>query len=223
EYAGRRDHRARTPSAGRVNLPLTDSAPTDYAAWLASVMDPFTRAISVFRRRNIASMKRALIALFGVATVLAACGGNTSATTPSAGGTAVPTPPAASLTGAGATFPQPFYAAAFFAYNKRFSQVTVNYQSVGSGAGIQQLTKKTVDFGASDVPMSSTELAAAGGADNVVQIATTLGTESLAYNLSGVSNGQLKLTPDTIAGIFLGKIKKWNDPALAGDNSGVSL
>ena len=186
-------------------------------------MDPFTYAISVFRRRNIASMKRALIALFGVATALAACGGNTGATNPSTGGTSIPTPPAASLTGAGATFPQPFYAAAFFAYNKRFSKVTVNYQAVGSGAGIQQLTKKTVDFGASDVPLKSSEADAMGGSDKVVQLAGTLGTESLAYNLQGVSDGQLKLTPETIAGIFLGKVKKWNDPALKPDNSGLSL
>ena len=169
-------------------------------------------------------MKSVLVALSaGAALLLTACGGSPTGTNPSTGGAGVPTPPAASLTGAGATFPAPFYSAAFYAYNQKFSQVTVNYQSVGSGAGIQQLTKKTVDFGASDVPMSSTELAAAGGADNVVQIATTLGTESLAYNLSGVSNGQVRLTPDTIAGIFLGKIKKWNDPALAADNSGVSL
>src|SRR5256886_11523454 len=185
-------------------------------------MDPLSRAIFVFRRRKLASIKRALIALFGVAMVLAACGGNTGATNPSTGGAKVPTPPAASLTGAGATFPQPFYAAAFFAYNKKFSQVTVNYQAVGSGAGIQQLTKKTVDFGASDVPIKSSEAGAMGGSDKVVQLAGTLGTESLAYNLQGVSDGQLKLTPDTIAGIFLGKIKKWNDRALTADNSGVS-
>src|SRR5437870_2512282 len=169
-------------------------------------------------------MKSVLVALSaGAALLLTACGGSPTGTNPSTGGAGVPTPPAASLTGAGATFPAPFYSAAFYAYNQKFSQVTVNYQSVGSGAGIQQLTKKTVDFGASDVPMSSTELAAAGGADNVVQIATTLGTESLAYNLSGVSNGQVRLTPKTIAGIFLGTIKNWNDPALAADNSGVSL
>lgn len=170
-------------------------------------------------------MKRALIALPGVAVLLAACGGNsTTATNPSTGGAAtVLTPPAAALTGAGATFPAPFYTAAFFAYNQKFSQVTVNYQAIGSGAGIQQLTKKTVDFGASDVPLKASEAAAMGGSDKVVQIAGTLGTESLAYNLQGVSNGQLKLTPDTIAGIFLGTIKNWNDPALAADNSGVSL
>ena len=168
-------------------------------------------------------MRGPLAALAGGVLFMAACGGTTSGTNPSTGGPGVPTPPAASLTGAGATFPAPFYSAAFYAYNQKFSQVTVNYQSVGSGAGIQQLTKKTVDFGASDVPMSATELTAAGGADSVVQIATTLGTVSLAYDLQGVSNGQLKLTPDTIAGIFLGKIKKWSDGALAADNSGVSL
>src|SRR5256886_9668819 len=168
-------------------------------------------------------MKSVLVASAGAALLLTACGGSPTGTNPSTGGAGVPTPPAASLTGAGATFPAPFYAAAFYAYNQKFSQVTVNYQSVGSGAGIQQLTKKTVDFGASDVPVSATELTAAGGADSVVQIATTLGTVSLAYDLEGVSNGQIKLTPDSIAAIFLGKIKKWSDGALAADNSGVSL
>src|SRR5437588_852792 len=164
----------------------------------------------VFGRRNFASMKRALIALFGVAMVLAACGGNTGATNPSTGGAKVPTPPAASLTGAGATFPQPFYAAAFFAYNKKFSQVTVNYQAVGSGAGIQQLTKKTVDFGASDVPLKSSEADAMGGSDKVVQLAGTLGTESLAYNLQGVSDGQLKLTPGAIGYVELAYVLQTN-------------
>ena len=168
-------------------------------------------------------MKRFFVALCAAAALsLAACGGSSTATNPSTGAGSL-TPPAASLTGAGATFPAPFYSAAFYGYNQKFSQVTVNYQSVGSGAGIQQLTAKTVDFGASDVPMSSKELDAAGGPDKVVQIASTLGTEGLAYNLQGVATGQLKLTPDTIAGIFLGTIKKWNDPALAADNSGVSL
>src|SRR2546421_11442802 len=169
-------------------------------------------------------MKSVLVALSVAAALLfTACGGSPTGTNPSTGGAGVPTPPAASLTGAGATFPQPFYAAAFFAYNKKFNQVTVNYQAVGSGAGIQQLTKKTVDFGASDVPIKSSEADAMGGSDKVVQLAGTLGTESLAYSLQGVSDGQLKLTPDTIAGIFLGKIKKWNDRALTADNGGVSL
>jgi phosphate transport system substrate-binding protein len=171
-------------------------------------------------------MKRVLTALsLGAALLLAACGGSSTATTTtSASASATPiVPPAAALTGAGATFPQPFYSAGFFAYNQKFSQVSVNYQAIGSGAGIQQLTKKTVDFGASDVPLKQSEADAMGGSAAVVQIAGTLGTEALAYNISGVSSGQLKLTPDTIAGIFLGTIKNWNDPALAADNSGVSL
>jgi phosphate transport system substrate-binding protein len=164
-----------------------------------------------------------LTALAGAVLFLAACGGSPSGSNPSTGGAGVPTPPAAQLTGAGATFPAPFIDAARFAYNKKFSQVTVNYGGGGSGAGISQLTKKVVDFGASDVPLKASEAAAMGGSDKVIQIASTLGTESLAYNLDGVADGQLKLTPDTIAGIFLGKITKWNDPALVADNSGVSL
>ena len=170
-------------------------------------------------------MKRVLIGLSLSATLLlAACGGSSTANNPSTGAAGtVPRPPAASLTGAGATFPAPFYTAAFYAYNQMFSQVTVNYQPVGSGAGIQQVTARTVDFGASDVPMNAKELTAAGGSDAVVEIASTLGTESLAYNLQGIANGQIKLTPKTICGIFLGTIKTWNDPALMADNSGVSL
>jgi len=168
-------------------------------------------------------MKRVLMAAsMGASILLAACGGTTASNTPSTGA-GTPVPPAAALQGTGATFPAPFYDAARFAYNLKYSQVTVNYNPLGSGAGISALTKKVVDFGASDVPMNAAELTAAGGAAAVVQIASTLGTESLAYNLSGVSNGQLKLTPQTIAGIFLGTIKNWNDPALAADNSGVTL
>ena len=167
-------------------------------------------------------IKRAILTGAASATlILAACGG--TPTTSGGGSSNVPSPPAATLTGAGATFPYPFYSAAFYAYKQRFQQVTVNYQSVGSGAGIQQLTQKTVDFGASDVPLKDTEVSAIGGADKVIQIPTTLGTESIAYNLNGIGDGQLKLTPDTIAGIFLGKIKKWNDPALKADNSGLNL
>jgi phosphate transport system substrate-binding protein len=169
-------------------------------------------------------MKRVLIALsVGASLLLAACGGSSVGVTNPSTGAPVITPPAAQLTGAGATFPQPFYDAARFAYNKKFSQVTVNYQGVGSGGGINQLTKKIVDFGASDVPLKTSEAAAMGGSDKVVQIASTLGTVSMAYNLDGVADGALKLTPDTIAGIFLGKITKWNDSALAADNSGVNL
>jgi phosphate transport system substrate-binding protein len=168
--------------------------------------------------------KRSLLIPISLAFLLAACGGGTATTTPAAGtGAKYPTPPAATLNGAGATFPYPFYSAAFYAFNQKWSQVTVNYQSIGSGAGIQQLTKKTVDFGASDVPLKDSEAALMGGPSAVVQIPATLGTISLAYNLETVQTGKLKLTPDLIVGIYTGKITRWNDPALVAQNSGITL
>jgi phosphate transport system substrate-binding protein len=151
------------------------------------------------------------------AVTLAACGG--SSVNPAATGTA--DVGSGSLTGAGATFPEPFYTKAFYAYTQQHPGVTVNYQSVGSGAGIQQYTKGTVDFGASDVPMNDTEVAAAGGADSLVEIPTTVGVVAIAYNVNGLSS--LKLDGPTLAGIYLGTIKKWNDPAIAALNSGVTL
>jgi phosphate transport system substrate-binding protein len=166
-------------------------------------------------------MKSRILFAAGTALLLSACGGGIQPGASSSD--AVPSPPAASLTGAGSTFDHPFFQAAFFAYNQKYSQVTVTYASIGSGAGIQQLTSKTVDFGASDVPLKDSEAAAMGGQDAVVQIPVTLGTVGLAYNLQGIGNGQLKLTPSTIAGIFLGTIKKWNDPALAANNAGLNL
>jgi len=99
--------------------------------------------------------------------------------------------------------------------------VTVNYQPVGSGAGIQQFIKNTVDFGATDVPMGSADITSAGGADALTQIPVTLGVVAIAFNLSGVST--LNLDADTLAGMFLGHINKWNDPKIAALNAGVSL
>jgi phosphate transport system substrate-binding protein len=172
-------------------------------------------------------MKRAFLAVIpAMGILLAACGSSSTSNLPGVTPTnafTIPTPPAAELLGAGATFPYPFYSAAFYAYNLKFSQVKVTYNSIGSGGGISALTAKTVNFGASDVPLKDSEAAAMGGRAAVVQIPVTLGTESLAYNLQGVGDGQLKLTPDLIAGIFLGTIKTWNDPALAAINTGVSL
>ncbi len=157
--------------------------------------------------------------LVGVAAAIVgtACGGTGTAT-------ASPTPVdvgTGSLTGAGATFPAPFYQKAFFDYSAKYPQVTVNYQPVGSGAGIQQFIKNTVDFGASDVPMGATDITSAGGPDTLTQIPTTLGVISIAFNISGVSS--LNLDADTLAGIFLGHIKTWNNPALTALNSGASL
>lgn len=125
------------------------------------------------------------------------------------------------LTGAGSTFDNPLFSKAFFDYSAKYPQVTVNYQAVGSGAGIQQFTKQTVDFGATDVPMGSSDIASAGGDSSLVQVPVTLGVVSIAYNLPGVD--KLQLDSGTLAGIYLGHIKKWNDPAIAGLNAGVTL
>ena len=164
-------------------------------------------------------MGRALLVGVAAAMFAAACG-DTGGT-----GSASPTPVdvgSGSLTGAGATFPAPFYQKAFFDYNAKYPNVTVNYQSVGSGAGISQFQKGTVDFGASDVPMGDADIAKVpGGASALVQVPTTLGVISIAYNLSGVS--KLQLDGATLANIFLGHITKWNDSAITAMNSGVAL
>src|SRR5579871_4077236 len=107
---------------------------------------------------------------------------------------------ATQITGAGATFPYPFFSKAFYEYSKSHPDVTVNYQSIGSGGGIQQFTAKTVDFGASDVPMNAEELARAK--QMVLQIPVTLGGAAVAYNVPGVS-GQIKLTRQVVADIYL--------------------
>jgi len=112
------------------------------------------------------------------------------------------------INGAGATFPFPLYSKWFSEYNKLHPDQRFNYQSIGSGGGVKQITEKTVDFGASDAPMSDAELQKAPG---VVHIPTVLGAVAVVYN--GAPAG-LKLTSDTLADIFLGKITRWNDPKL---------
>src|ERR1700682_6538467 len=126
-----------------------------------------------------------------------------------------------SLTGAGATFPDPFYKKAFYDYNVKYPTVSVTYAAVGSGAGIQQFIKQTVDFGASDVPMAGADITSAGGPDTLTQIPTTLGVLSIAFNVTGVAT--IKLDADTLAGIFLGQIKTWNDSKLTALHSGTRL
>jgi phosphate transport system substrate-binding protein len=153
------------------------------------------------------------------AMALVACGG----VSPGTGSSPTPTADVGSgqLTGAGATFPQPFYDKAFYTYNQKYSQVTVNYQAIGSGGGIQQFTKGTVDFGASDVPMTAAEIQAAGGDTTLVQLPAIIGVAAIAYNLPGTDKVQLDGT--TLANIYLGTIKKWNDPAIMALNSGAKL
>lgn len=155
-----------------------------------------------------------------VAVGLLACGGSDSAS-PDSGGSpaAIGKDDKADLTGAGATFPAPLYQAWFADYNKVAKDVKTNYQAVGSGGGIQQFTEKTVDFGATDLPMTEAELAKATDAQH---IPTVLGSVVLTYNIDGVTSA-LKFDGDTIAKIWLGKITKWNDPQIVALNPGVKL
>ena len=127
---------------------------------------------------------------------------------------------ATQIVGAGSSFDFPFFSKAFYTYTEKHPDITVNYQSIGSGGGIQQFTAKTVDFGASDVPMDAKELARAK--DPVLQIPITLGGAGVAYNLPGIDKG-LHLTREVVADIYLGKIAKWNDPAITKLNPGVKL
>ena len=125
---------------------------------------------------------------------------------------------AAELTGAGATFPFPIYAKWAEAY-KASTGIGLNYQSIGSGGGIKQIKAKTVDFGASDMPLKPEELDKEG----LVQFPAVIGGVVPVFNLDGVAAGQLKLTPEVIANIHLGKITKWNDKAIVDLNPGVNL
>lgn len=133
---------------------------------------------------------------------------------------AIPAVSQTTLNGAGATFPYPMYSKWFSDYNKLHPDVQINYQSIGSGGGIRQLLAGTVDFGASDGPMTDEQLAQAKV--KVLHIPTVLGAVVPAYNVPGVST-DLKFSSEVIAGICLGKISNWNDKAIAKDNEGVTL
>lgn len=135
-------------------------------------------------------------------------------------GTGMSVAAAQQITAAGATFPAPIYQKWFDEYHKMHSDVQVNYQSIGSGAGIQQLTAGTVDFGASDMPMTDEQISKL--TVHPLHFPTVLGAVVPTYNIAGVSQ-DLKFSGETLANIYLGKIKKWNDPALMKDNAGVKL
>ena len=124
------------------------------------------------------------------------------------------------LNAAGATFPYPMYSKWFDQYHQAHSNVQINYQSIGSGGGIRQLLDKTVDFGASDGPMTDEQLKQASVP--ILHFPTVLGADVPSYNLPGVS-AELNFTPEALGGIFLGKITKWNDPAITSANLGVKL
>ncbi len=129
--------------------------------------------------------------------------------------------PAGALTGAGSTFDQPFFTKAFYAFNQVDSGVAVNYASIGSGGGIAQFQANTVNFGASDVPMSALDISKAT-AGQVLQVPVALGGVTLSYNLPGVSTG-LKLSAAVLANIYLGTVKTWNDASIKSLNPGVTL
>jgi phosphate transport system substrate-binding protein len=160
----------------------------------------------------------AAIAALAISTVaLAGCSGSSSTSSSSSSSTAFQGVP---VVGAGATFPQPVYASWAQAFVKVEPNGKVNYQAIGSGGGIQQFTAKTVDFGATDVPIKSSE--ASQIAETYIEFPTCLGAVVVAYNVPGLS-APLKLDGTTVAGIFMGTIKNWNDPAIAAQNSGVTL
>jgi phosphate transport system substrate-binding protein len=133
----------------------------------------------------------------------------------------IATPAAAQkLTGAGATFPNPVYTKWFDAYNKK-TGIQINYQSIGSGGGIRQFTEGTVDFGATDGPMSAEQMQAVAG--NVVHIPTVIGAVVLTYNLPSLGATKLRLDGQTVVDMFMGRITKWNDQRIAALNPGVTL
>jgi len=124
------------------------------------------------------------------------------------------------INGAGATFPNPIYSKWFDEYHRKFPQLQINYQSIGSGGGIRQVTEGTVDFGASDMPMTDEQLTQAR--TKTLHFPTVLGANVAAYNIPDVKE-ELNFTPEALAGIFLGKITKWTDPQLRNANPGIKL
>jgi phosphate transport system substrate-binding protein len=166
------------------------------------------------RRQSLARLSGVLV---GLSLLLAACGGGGAqpVQAPSAGGKAG----AVTLTGAGATFPYPLYSKWFDVYERQ-AGTRINYQSIGSGGGIQQITQRTVDFGASDAPMTDEQLRAAPGP--LLHIPTVLGAVVVTYNVPGVEPG-LRLTPDVLADIFLGQVTRWDDARLAQANPDLAL
>ena len=192
---------------------------------------------------TLTSTKRIGALAFAATLLLAACGGGSATTAPTSVPTAEPSMGASgapatagsgdgavtyrctkgdgTLNGAGSTFINPLLSKMAGDYNAKCG-VQVNYQSIGSGGGVKALQQNTVDFGASDAYLSDAEIAAASANGTPVEIPATFGAVVVGYNLTGLSS-PLKMTPDVVAGIFLGKITTWNDPALAAANPGVSL
>jgi phosphate transport system substrate-binding protein len=171
---------------------------------------------------RVHSRNRQLYVVLAAAASLAvaSCGGDKSRDQAAGGAAAPAATSGVALTGAGATYPNPIYAKWFDVYGKS-TGVRINYQSIGSGGGIRQFTEGTVDFGASDGPMTDAQIAAVQG--NVLHVPTVLGADVLAYNLPVIGDAKLVLDGEAIAGIFLGRITKWNDPKLVALNPTLRL
>lgn len=176
----------------------------------------------ITKRQNIAVTKTGswiqTIAFVSLAFFLAACSGQKVGGPSNESGTAGGSQ---RLQGSGASFPKPIYEKWVSEYGKVDVNAKIDYQSTGSSAGIKALQQQTADFGASDAPMTDDEIKAAHGGD-VLHIPTVLGAVVLTYNLEGLT-APLRLSPQTVVDIFLGRVKKWNDPKIAADNPGVNL
>lgn len=201
------------------------------------------RANSAKSTPKLPAVLAVIVTALTAALLLVACGGGGGASAPSptaaqgsptsqpastltpAGGTALcpPAGAATSLDGAGATFPGPLYSKWVDEFDK-LCGVQINYQAIGSGGGIKQITEETVDFGASDGIMTDEQTAAAEAAGGpILHIPMTSGAVAVVFNLSGIQSGQFKLTPDVLADIYLKQITKWNDPRITALNAGLDL
>ncbi len=157
-----------------------------------------------------------------IVLALAACGSTATPPGTPATATTIPSGGPGTLTGAGSTYVAPFFALAFTRYHQQHPAVTVNYAVVGSSAGIAAISAKQVDFGASDVPMNASELAAAKGGP-ITQVPDALAAEGVTYNLGLPAGTRLHLTGPVLAAIYLGQITRWNDPAITALNPGITL
>lgn len=177
--------------------------------------------LSQARRKLHLPTRLGFLGLLGLTLILVACGGSTTTSS----GTGTPSgqtcPPVSQLNGGGSTFINPLFSKMFAEYPSAKCGLNVNYQSIGSGAGINDLLQGIVNFGATDAPMSAAQLAQSTKG-LILHIPVTIGAVAISYNLSGVS-GHLNLTGPIIANIYLGNIKFWNDAQITAINAGVSL
>ena len=171
------------------------------------------------RQRQPLLTRLGAAAVLGLVLILAACGGSSSGSSGTSSGPSCPS--TKSLTGAGSTFDNPLFSKMFSVYPSVKCGANVNYQSVGSGAGINDLLNHIVDFGATDTPLTDAQLAKSTNGP-ILHVPITLGAVAMSYNLSGVS-GHLNLTGDIISGIYLGTINTWDDPKIKSANPGVTL